>query len=204
MGPDDVSLTAPWPQAEIIRSDRLLLDPLRVDHATSMLGVLSDPSLYRYTGGEAPSLQQLSARYLRQTVGHSIDESQGWLNWIVTLNSTGEPIGFVQATVQYQQSQPSQQSRQSELVADIAWVISPAWQGLGYASEATTAMIAWLRSHRIAGVTAHIHPKNAASNAVARHHGLVPASEHVDGETRWVEPGPHTPVTSDEAGGPVL
>nr|WP_281362536.1 GNAT family N-acetyltransferase [Alpinimonas psychrophila] len=147
------------PHPERISTARLVLEPLSVNHAPSMVSVLAHPSLYVFTGGEAPSLDELQERYARQTVGHSADESQWWLNWILRHTATNESIGFVQATVQ------SGQSVQSRLVADIAWVISPAWQCKGCASEATTAMIEWLTLHE------------------------------VDGETRWVEHAPRTPAT---------
>lgn len=139
-----------------------------------MVAVLADPSLYAFTGGEAPNVDELQRRYAKQSVGYSEDGSQGWLNWIVYLKSPHEPIGFVQATMP------------SHVVADIAWVVSPAWQGQGLASEATTAMLSWLRSHDVVDVTAHIHPDNDASKAVARHHGLVPTSHQVDGEILWI------------------
>jgi len=58
-----------WPQTEPVCSERLLLEPLAVDHAAGMVDVLADPSLYEYTGGEAPSLDLLDGRYAAQTVG---------------------------------------------------------------------------------------------------------------------------------------
>ena len=65
-----------WPASEPIISARLLLEPLSVEHAPSMVEVLAEPSLYDYTGGNAPSLELLADRYAAQTVGHSDDGSQ--------------------------------------------------------------------------------------------------------------------------------
>ena len=76
------------------------MEPLSVGHAPSMTEVLADPSLYDYTGGEAPSLQQLENRYTAQAVGHSHDGSQWWLNWVVIRRDLGSPVGYVQATVE--------------------------------------------------------------------------------------------------------
>lgn len=177
LGADDISFISRLPRAEIILTERLILAPLRVDHAASMVRVLSHPSIYRFTGGEAPTHQQLSARYRRQTEGHSTDGTQGWLNWVVTLTATGESIGFVQATVHFVQK---------NAVADVAWVIAPPWQERGIASEATTAMVNWLRSQGITHLTAHIHPENAASIAVARRQELTQTADEVDGEVSWV------------------
>lgn len=166
-----------WPQPEPVCSERLLLEPLAVDHAASMVDVLADPSLYEHTGGEAPSLDLLHSRYAAQTVRQSDDGSQWWLNWIVTHRDTGEPAGFVQATVECDGS---------TLVAEIAWVISPRHQGQGIASEATQMMIGWLRAHEVNRFTAHIHPEYRASMGVARNQALRPTSTEKDGETRWV------------------
>ncbi len=141
-----------------------------------MVDVLADPSLYEYTGGEAPSLELLHSRYVTQTVGQSADGSQWWLNWIVTYRDTREPAGFVQATVERDGS---------TLVADIAWVISPRCQGQGTASEAAQMMIGWLRAIEVNRFTAHIHPEHQASMGVARNQALRPTSTEKDGETRW-------------------
>jgi RimJ/RimL family protein N-acetyltransferase len=85
-------------------------------------------------------------------------------------------LGYVQATVE---------DDGTKLVADIAWVISPDWQGKGIASEATRAMIAWLRSNKVHSFTAHIHPDHQASMKVAQNQGLRATTLTRDGETRW-------------------
>lgn len=121
-------------------SERLRLDPLSVDHATEMVEVLADTSLYRFTGGEAPSLGRLQRRYAARAVGHSEDRPQGWFNWIVKPINGGVPVGFFQATLE---------TKGHETVADIAWVLSPIHQGQGMASEATLAMVGWLRSRGV-------------------------------------------------------
>lgn len=165
-----------WPQSERVVSARLYLDPLSVEHAREMREVLSNPSIYEYTGGEPPSLEQLSLRYAAQSVGHSEDGTQGWFNWIVRLRASDDPIGFVQATVEH---------NGTESVADIAWVISPVHQGQGLASEATSAMTGWLRSTGVNGFAAFVHPDHRASISVAKKQGLHPTSLIEDGEVRW-------------------
>jgi RimJ/RimL family protein N-acetyltransferase len=165
-----------WPTPEPIISVRLLLEPLSVEHAPAMIEVLADPALYEYTGGEIPSLTVLENRYAAQAVGHSDDGSQWWLNWVVIKRDIGRPVGFVQATVE---------DDGSNLVADIAWVISPNWQGQGIASEAAQAMVVWLRSHGVRHLTAHIHPEHQSSMKVAQNQVLHPTSSKKDGETRW-------------------
>ncbi|RFA12817.1 hypothetical protein B7R21_10540 [Subtercola boreus] len=140
-----------------------------------MVDVLADPSLYGFTGGEPPSIQQLRSRYERQVVGLSPDGREQWLNWIVC-RLDGPALGFVQATVM---SEPA-------LSAEVAWVVAPAHQGQGFASEAAGAVVELL-TESVGATTfvAHIHPDHAASQAVARHLGLRPTPESVDGEQRW-------------------
>lgn len=165
-----------WPTSEIVTSKRLRLEPLAVEHATEMIEVLADPSLYEYTGGEAPSGEQLRRRYAAQAVGRSEDGSQGWFNWIVKLQGSGAAVGFVQATVDQQGH---------GLEANIAWVISPACQGQRIATEATEAMIGWLRTNGVSRYVAFVHPEHHASMGVARNQGLHPTSVIEDGEIRW-------------------
>lgn len=165
-----------WLHAELIVTERLSLEPLRVEHADSMVAVLAGASLYEFTGGVAPTLDRLRSRYAAQSVGHSADGSQGWLNWVVRLAATDDPLGFVQATVTLDGS---------VLVADLAWVASPAWQGRGIATEAARAMIDWLRSKGVSHFVAHIHPDHQASMGVARKLGLSPSLAEKDGEVRW-------------------
>lgn len=141
-----------------------------------MVDVLADASVYEYTGGEAPSLEQLRRRYATQSIGHSEDGSQGWFNWIVKPRDSDAPIGFVQATIE--QDGP-------ELVANIAWAISPIHQGQGIASEATKAMTNWLRSKGVSSFVAYVHPEHHASIGVARKQGLHPTPMTEDGEIRW-------------------
>ncbi len=165
-----------WPKVEPVMSVRLHLEPLSVEHSLGMVEVLADASMYEYTGGEAPSFEQLQRRYAAQSVEHSEDGLQGWFNWIVKPKNSDAPIGFVQATVE--QSGP-------KVVANIAWVISPIHQGQGMASEATKAMNSWLRSKGVNSFVAYLHPSHFASMGVARNQGLHPTPMLEDGEIRW-------------------
>ncbi len=163
-----------WPAIVPIDSARLRLVPLTVEHAPAMVDVLADPSLYEFTGGAPPTLSELSRRYAVQAVGHSPDGEQWWLNWVVTLDAA--PVGYVQATV----------VRADLLEAEIAWVLSPAHQGRGLATEAATAMARWLAEADVGRLVAHVHPDHAASAAVASRLGLRRTDTVEDGEERWV------------------
>ncbi len=166
----------PWPAADPIVTERLALEPLRVDHADEMAVALSDATLYTYTGGGPAGAEQLAGRYARQINGCSPDGAQGWCNWVLRPRSGGDAVGYVQATVGAQDGRK---------VAEIAWLLAVGAQGRGLATEAVGAMVAWLREHGIDDVVAHVHPDHGASAGVAERAGLRATDVLVDGEVRW-------------------
>lgn len=170
-----------WPGAEQIKTPRLKLEPLRLEHADEMFPVLQDRGLHEFTGGEPTlNLDQLRARYARLVAGRSPDGLHGWLNWIIRHEKTHAVIGTVQATLSHDHGRPS---------AELAWIVAVAHQRRGYATESAEAVAGWLRQHGVDVFTAHIHPEHKASIGVALHLGLTATDAIVDGETRW-ESGP--------------
>jgi RimJ/RimL family protein N-acetyltransferase len=159
-----------------LTSERLALEPLRVDHPQEMAPLLDDTELHSFIGGRPATVEQLRDRYARQIVGRSPDGSQRWLNWVVRERESGEAPGTVQATIAKQDGRA---------VAEVAWVISSPHQRRGFAREAATAMATWLRQQGVDVVVAHVHPQHEASMAVARALGLAPTETVVDGEVRW-------------------
>jgi RimJ/RimL family protein N-acetyltransferase len=159
--------------ADRIVTARLELVPLAVSDAEEMVAVLGDQHLYAFTGGRPPTLAELRARYAQLVVGHSPDGTEQWRNWIVRLRD-GRAVGTVQATI-----------TAAGRAAEIAWVITVAWQGQGFAVEAARGLVAWLEADGVQTVTAHIHPDHHASAAVAARAGLAATGETHDGEQVW-------------------
>jgi enoyl-CoA hydratase/carnithine racemase/RimJ/RimL family protein N-acetyltransferase len=159
-----------------LESDRLVLEPLRVEHADELAPLLDDQKLHEFIGGRPASAQELRERFERQTRGHSPDGREHWLNWVVRLKNTGAAVGTAQATVCSDDRGPT---------ADLAWVIATAHQGQGLAKEAAGLVAGWLRARGVDRLGARIHPDHEASAAVARSIGLAPTTTWVDGETRW-------------------
>lgn len=158
---------------------RLTLEPLRVEDADEMVGVLADPTLYEFTGDAPPTLEELRARYARQVRGSSPDGGEEWRNWIVRERASGHAVGFVQATI----------SGERRDRAEIAWLIGVEWQRRGYAGEAAAALVEWLETRGVMTIDAHVHPDNTASAGVAKRVGLAATQEIVDGETVWRRSG---------------
>lgn len=161
-----------------LETGRLVLEPLRSEHADELAPVFADASLYRFIGGEPPTAEELRARIARQAGGRSPDAAQRWCNWVVRERAGGEAVGTMQATV----------SGETDPIAELAWVIGAAHQGRGLATEAARLIIDWLRGQGVSRLWAHIHPGHDASMAVARSLGLRPTEVIVDGEVRWESP----------------
>jgi RimJ/RimL family protein N-acetyltransferase len=151
-----------------------VLTPLRPSDADAMADVLGDEALHEFTGGHPLGLLELRRRYERLVAGPD-DPDESWLNWIVRRADDGAAIGTVQATV-------------TGRAAEIAWVIGVRWQGRGFAGEAATALVRWLREQGLPVITANIHPDHHASAGVAARAGLAVTDEEVDGERVWRVP----------------
>ena len=161
-------------EAEPISTGRLILLPLRPEHAAEMAGVLADPALHEFIGGVPLSPPELRARYERLGAGPA-DPAMSWCNWVIQVRDPGSLAGTVQATIAGTQ----------DPVAEIAWVVGRPWQGRGIATEAARALVGWLGRHQVRAVIAHIHPGHVASAAVAAAAGLSPTDHWQDGERRW-------------------
>jgi RimJ/RimL family protein N-acetyltransferase len=155
---------------------RLILEPLRVDHAQEMVGVLDDQALHEFTGGKPATIDELRRLYERQTIGSSSDRTETWLNWVLRRRDNGAAAGFVQATVTAADDGPQ---------AEVAWVIGTAHQHLGFAREAAQLMVGRLREQGVTVIVAHVHPDHLASGAVAASIGLTRTGELFEGEIRW-------------------
>jgi RimJ/RimL family protein N-acetyltransferase len=152
----------------------LVLEPLSPGHVEALFSLLAYPAVYEFIGGQPESVEALRSRVTAQARGWSADGSEQWLNWVVVAD--GDPVGTVQATIR---------GGPDEGRAEVAWVISPGYQGRGYATAAAALLVEWLREQGVVGVMAHIHPDHVASQAVARSLGLRPTAVVLDGETRW-------------------
>jgi len=136
-----------------LETERLLLEPIRADHADAMYEGLRDPSLYAYQTDEPPrDLASLRARYARLASGHSLDELAHWLNWILVVREGGGAAGYVQATVE-----------KGLRSAEIGYLVIPAHQHQGLGAEAVGAMVAHLVAAGAGVLHATVDVRNAAS-----------------------------------------
>ncbi len=164
-------------RAEPIRTRRLDLVPLHVEHAEEMAAVLSDPVLYTFIGGTPDTPQSLRSRYRRLAAG-SPDPAVSWLNWVIRLRDESCLTGTVQATVG---------TSGHDLDAEVAWVVGTPWQRRGIAIEAVRGLVGWLGGQPVHTAVAHIHPDHRASAGVATAAGFTPTDAWHEGETRWAK-----------------
>ncbi|MFJ1790677.1 GNAT family N-acetyltransferase [Kitasatospora griseola] len=162
-------------EPDVIRTDRLVLLPLRVEYAEEMAVVLADPGLHAFIGGAPETAQALRAKYERWVAG-SPDPAEAWCNWVIRLRAADCLVGTVQVTVA---------DDGGGAVAEVAWVVGAPWQGRGIAVEAARGLVAWLGRLPVHTVVAHIHPEHVASAAVAAAAGLAPTDRWEDGEVEW-------------------
>ncbi|MEU6267650.1 GNAT family N-acetyltransferase [Saccharopolyspora shandongensis] len=159
----------------VIRTERLDLMPLRIDHAAEMSSVLADPELYAFIGGAPLTSEELRTRYERILAG-SPDPEVSWCNWVIRLSGETSLVGTVQATLRPAYPGP---------IAEIAWIVGTDWQKRGIATEAARGLVDWLRRKPVRAVIARIHPDHHASAAVATAAGLQPTDQWYDGERAW-------------------
>lgn len=163
-----------WPREPVLSSHRLDLEPQLVAHAAELAPVLDDPAMHTFVGGRPATVDELTARFEQQAVGHSRDGTQIWRNWTVRERASLRAVGSVQATIDV-----------ASRAATVAWVIGPAHQGRGFATEAARTMSRWLRASGATVLVAYVHPDHAVSMSVARALDLEASENTVDGEVEW-------------------
>jgi RimJ/RimL family protein N-acetyltransferase len=136
-----------------LETDRLVLEPLRVEHAGHLFAVLSDPRIYTFIPKDPPaSLLTLENRYRQLESRISTSGEELWLNWAIGLKDRSQYIGTVQATIL--------KSRSSSL----AYELSPDFWGHGYATEACLRVIESLfTDYDVSEVVAEVDTRNEAS-----------------------------------------
>ena len=147
----------------IIKTERLLLEPLKKEHAIALYSLLQDTSLYQYIPQKPPiSLKALEQRYQNLETRLSPDESEAWLNWAIWIEEREIYGGFIEITVSANYS------------GQIAYMLSPLFWGQGYAFEACRHLIinVWQNYH-ITEMIAEVDTRNLASIRLLERLGFV-------------------------------
>ncbi len=136
----------------ILQSQRLVLEPLQVDHAEALFDGFSDPALYGFIEPEPPTaFEELRERYLRILAGPRDNPIEKWVNFAVRLQS-GEYIGMTETSV-----------FPGDCVY-LAYFIFTSYQGKGYAREACVATLNHVReTYHLKRIVVEMDIRNIAS-----------------------------------------
>lgn len=126
-----MKLTPPSDDNLVIETTRLILEPIKVDHAKEMVSVLSSPKLYTYVPQDPPNLDKLKKTYQFWSKRISPDGDEIWLNWAARLRESKRLVGQFQAGYKPEES-------------SIAYTIGLEFQRTGFALEALTGIFAFL------------------------------------------------------------
>lgn len=165
--------TGPQP----IETERLLLRRSRPEDAATISAYRSDPNVSRQQGWDRTDLEGVLADIVEMS-GRSPGEPGGWVQFTVEERGGGRIVGDVGLSVA--DGEPG--------VIKVGYTIDPAFQGLGYATEAIRALVEYAFETLGAEVVrAHASAENAPSIRVAEKIGmrLVDRVEHREGDEVW-------------------
>jgi RimJ/RimL family protein N-acetyltransferase len=160
-----------------IETERLLLRRSRPEDAATISAYRSDPNVNRQQGWDRTDLEGVLADIVEMS-GRSPGEPGGWVQFTVEERGGGRIVGDVGLSVA--DGEPG--------VIKVGYTIDPAFQGLGYATEAIRALVEYAFETLGAElVRAHASAENAPSIRVAQKVGmrLVERFEHREGDEVW-------------------
>src|SRR5829696_5496571 len=140
----------------VLKTPRLLIEPLIPAHAARLYESLQDERLYEYIPQDPPaSPQALESRYLTLSSRRSPDGREAWLNWALCTRRSGDYTGVLETTVH------------ENLTATIAYMVFVPYQRQGFAAEACSRLLAHLfEDYQVNVVAAEIDTRNTASIAL--------------------------------------
>ena len=134
-------------------SKRLQMKRVQKQLASITWPVLNDPQLYHYLPEDPPTLLELEKRFSFWEPGISPDQSEYWLNWVLKDLESHLIVGTIQAGIH----------RESK-IATIAYMLGSKFQRKGYAFEAISALIEFLKKdYQVSQIKAWIDTRNVPS-----------------------------------------
>jgi RimJ/RimL family protein N-acetyltransferase len=131
------------------RTDRLVLEPLSHLHADGLVAALGNPSVSSYLN--APDVTTVEALHARiDRLQRGAPDGEVWINFAIRRVDDGAIVGRVEAT-------------RYGAWAEIAYLVGPAYQRRGYATEASRWLLSQLAASGVHEVWAAVHPDNVAS-----------------------------------------
>lgn len=155
-------------QAPVIETERLILRGHRAEDFEAIAAQWADPAVVKYISG-TPSSREASWSRLLRYPGHW--QMLGFGYWILYEKNNGAEGAFAGeiGLADYQREiTPSLDG-----MAEMGWVIAPAFHGKGYAFEAAQAVLKWADTHLDRQLCCIIDPQHQASIRLAEKCGFV-------------------------------
>lgn len=155
-------------QAPVIETERLILRGHHAEDFEAIAAQWADPAVVKYIGG-TPSSREASWSRLLRYPGHW--QMLGFGYWILYEKNNGAEGAFAGeiGLADYQREiTPSLDG-----MAEMGWVIAPAFHGKGYAFEAAQAVLKWADTHLVRQLCCIIDPQHQASIRLAEKCGFV-------------------------------
>jgi RimJ/RimL family protein N-acetyltransferase len=162
-------MTAGFTVAPVIATERLRLRPHGADDYAACVAMWSDPEVVRYTIGEPSPPQRTWIRILAYG-GHWALLGYGY--WAVEEKASGRYVGELGFADFKRDIEPSIAG-----APELGWALARQFHGVGYATEALRAAVAWGDHHlRQPRTVCIIHRDNSRSFRVADKLGYKPMS----------------------------
>lgn len=163
-------------EAEPVRTERLLLRPLRLGDAEDHARYQGDPEAVRYLRWPVRTPEE-SREHLRRRAALSRLDVDGDVVVLAIEATVGPFTGRVVGDLTLIASSAAQGS------AEIGWIVHPEAQGRGYATEGARALLglafAGLGAHR---VVAQLDDRNTASARLCERLGMRREAHHLEDE----------------------
>lgn len=157
-----------------LRTDRLLVRPVRADDAAGLAERRNDPQVARYQGYALPYSREQAEQQIQQVLALEGPQDQQWWMAIVADRAAGGVLGDLAVRLSWEGR-----------TAEVGYTLAPRHWGRGYASEAVEALVEYLFERlRVTRVFGMLHPDNVASASVLERCGF-----RFEGHTRssyWV------------------
>ena len=161
-----------WP----LETERLVLRPFEDGDLNALYRMQSDAEVARWLYNDPRTLEETRAQLARKIAGAQLTAEDDWLSAVVVERETGDVVGDMAL------HWVSEQHKTGE----IGFILDPAYQGRGYATEAARAFLTFgfesMGFHRVIGRT---EARNTASARVLEKLGMRLEAHLVENE--WVK-----------------
>jgi len=131
----------------IIETDRLTLKPIQVEDASFLMNLMNSPKFIQHIGDRNITSVDIAENYIRSKMLTAFEKS-GLPNFVITLKDKGIKIGTCGIY-----------DRETLDGVDLGYALLPEYEQLGYATEASTAVIELSKNHfnisSIKAITTH-------------------------------------------------